>query len=386
MYEKKKIIVFIDWFLPAYKAGGPIQSISNLVNNLKNEMDIWIVTSNEDLGERLELDKKLLNLWQHKDGFHIIYLDKKHRNLKNFRKLLKSSNFICAYFNSLFSIKFTLMPLWLCHKMNIQAILAPRGMLGKGALSIKPFKKKLFLWGFKFLKMHEILLWHATDSSEEMEIKMHFGNTSRVSVVPNLSAKTPNFIEKNKNVGILNLFFISRIAIKKQLLFAINVLKQVNSSNQINFTIVGPIDEVGYWKKCQSAILELPSNVNTNYLGAIPNHKLQCILKNQHVLFLPTQHENFGHVIVESWQSSCPVLISNNTPWKNLESQKLGFDLSLNSPDKFKTAIEFFLKINQKEFNEWSQSSNNFAKSISDNTDLILQTKNIFNNCIIRNA
>ena len=102
MHDKKKIIVFIDWFLPAYKAGGPIQSISNLVNNLKNEMDIWIVTSNEDLGERLELDKKLLNLWQQKDGFHIIYLDKKHRNFKNFRKLLKHSNFDCAYFNSLF--------------------------------------------------------------------------------------------------------------------------------------------------------------------------------------------------------------------------------------------------------------------------------------------
>ena len=35
------------------------------------------------------------------------------------------------------------------------------------------------------------------------------------------------------------------------------------------------------------------------------------------------QHENFGHVIVESWQNGCPVLISENTPWKNLESQKL---------------------------------------------------------------
>ena len=29
-----KILVFIDWFTPAYKAGGPIVSVSKIIENL----------------------------------------------------------------------------------------------------------------------------------------------------------------------------------------------------------------------------------------------------------------------------------------------------------------------------------------------------------------
>ena len=37
--KNKKVLICIDWFLPAYKAGGPIQSISNMVNHLKNHIE-----------------------------------------------------------------------------------------------------------------------------------------------------------------------------------------------------------------------------------------------------------------------------------------------------------------------------------------------------------
>ena len=33
--EKLVVLVFIDWFYPAYKAGGPITSCLNLIDNLK---------------------------------------------------------------------------------------------------------------------------------------------------------------------------------------------------------------------------------------------------------------------------------------------------------------------------------------------------------------
>ena len=46
---KKTILIFIDWYLPGYQAGGPIRSIFNLVNLLKDDYDITIVTSNRDL-------------------------------------------------------------------------------------------------------------------------------------------------------------------------------------------------------------------------------------------------------------------------------------------------------------------------------------------------
>ena len=51
--SKKKILIFIDWYLPGYKAGGPIQSVANLVANLKEEFEFSIVTRDTDYCEKL---------------------------------------------------------------------------------------------------------------------------------------------------------------------------------------------------------------------------------------------------------------------------------------------------------------------------------------------
>ena len=142
--KNKKVLICIDWFLPAYKAGGPIQSISNMVNHLKNHIEFWIFTSNYDIDKKLDINKNDLNRWIKKDGFYIRYSDKTSFKFYEFRQLMKSNNFDIIYMNSLFSINFTLIPLLSSISMNIKRVLAPRGMLGKGALEIKPLRKKYF--------------------------------------------------------------------------------------------------------------------------------------------------------------------------------------------------------------------------------------------------
>ena len=51
--DKPKVLVFIDWFYPAYKAGGPIRSVSGMVKQLSNDFEFYLVTSNQDLGEEI---------------------------------------------------------------------------------------------------------------------------------------------------------------------------------------------------------------------------------------------------------------------------------------------------------------------------------------------
>ena len=46
---KKKILIFIDWYLPGYKAGGPVQSVANLVENLKDNDNKIVYSSAESL-------------------------------------------------------------------------------------------------------------------------------------------------------------------------------------------------------------------------------------------------------------------------------------------------------------------------------------------------
>lgn len=377
--RKKNILICIDWFIPAYKAGGPIQSVSNMLTHLKNEFDFWIYTSNRDLSEILDLNPESLNRWIKKDGINIMHADSSHQNSKVLKQLLKTHNFDRVYLNSLFSLKFSILPIILAKKLNIKIILAPRGMLGEGALAIKSYKKKWFLKIFKTIGFYKNIIWHATDESELCEIKMHFGNKSTVLVAPNLSKKIKELKpKKNKQKGFLKLFFLSRIAIKKNLLGAIQIFSLLPKSVTIEFTIIGPIDEIKYWKECQSKLRDLPNNVKVSYLGAIPNHELTTTLNDQHVMILPTQHENFGHVIMESWQVGCPVIISKHTPWKNLESKKIGFDLDNNNLNSYVKSICHFAKMDQIDFDEWSKASFNFGKAFSENEILINKTKQLF--------
>ena len=379
MKAKKDVLICIDWFLPAYKAGGPIQSVNNMVMHLKNEFNFWIYTSNRDLNETLNLPSQSLNKWIEHDGFNIIYVDSSHQNIKFLKQLLQTNRFDIIYLNSLFSFKFSIQPLILAKQNNTKVILAPRGMIGAGALAIKPLKKKLFLKAFKILGFHKKLSWHATDKSELEEIKLHFGKQQKVVVAPNLSKKIFQLVpQKNKLQGHLKLFFLSRIAIKKNLLVALKALSLLQQDINVEFTIIGPVDETEYWNQCQSILNNLTNNLKVSYLGAIPNHELPKILNNQHVMILPTHHENFGHVIMESWQAGCPVIISKHTPWKNLESKQLGFDLDNNNLNSYVKAICHFVKMDQIDFDEWSEASFNFGKAFSENEVLLNKTKQLF--------
>lgn len=376
---KLDVLICIDWFLPAFKAGGPIQSVSNLVEYFKDEFDFWIFTSNTDIDGTLNREK--VNCWVEKDGYKIMYSSSENKKTNLIKTVLNTHSFDVIYLNSLYSYNFTLIPLWLLKSSNRRIVLAPRGMLGKGALEIKFFKKKPFILFFRLLGFHKKIIWHATDDTEKDEINRHFGSKVRVLVSPNLISKSDfEFYSKIKIKGEINMFFLSRISVKKNLLYALDVISRLNINAKIVFSIIGPVEEENYWNDCLKCINLLPKNINVNILGPIPNYRLQSILKDQHLLILPTKHENFGHVILESWQAGCPVIISKNTPWQNLKSKNIGFDISLNDSNKFISSIESFIEMDSLEFNKWSLNSFNFAKKISENKPLIDKSRKIFEN------
>lgn len=343
------------------------------------DFDISVITSNLDLGEPLDLQNKDLNVWVAKDGYRVMYLDVAHQNKQFYQKLFKENIFDVVYFNSLFSVKFTMLPFWLLRNQPLRRVLAPRGMLAKGALTIKPLKKTVFLEGFKLMNLHKKVVWHATAQNEANEIKAHFGENREVLLAPNLSALSQNRpVEKKKSINQISIFFLSRIAIKKNLIGALDVLSKIKPDYKIKFAIIGPIDDKAYWKKCLIKIKALPQNVEVNYKGAIPNHELPEYLKKEHVLFLPTYGENFGHVIMESWQNGCPVIISDQTPWTNLKTDRLGFDISLDNGKEFIEAIERFSSMSQEEYNLWSTSAFKFAKKFIENPEIVEQNKALF--------
>jgi glycosyltransferase involved in cell wall biosynthesis len=262
----------------------------------------------------------------------------------------------------MFSLSFTILPLraLLFRKTAASYILAPRGMLQKGALQFKQKKKKLFLTLFKWLGVSSKITFHATDETELTDIQKAFGKGVNVKLVGDYHAASVSpFHAIEKKGGSLKCLFVSRIVEKKNLLYAIELLATIKAD--VQFIIIGPTESAIYWQQCNEAISRLPENIKVEYKGPIPNHELGSYYLQHHLFVLPTYGENFGHVIFDAFVNGRPVLISDQTPWKGLQTKKTGWDIHLGEPALFKKAIQTAAQWEQPEFDDYCKSAHSFA-------------------------
>lgn len=317
--------------MPGFKAGGPIRSVSNIVNALKNEFEIYILTSAYDLGDDEPYKEVEHNLWHDQDGVFIKYLTKKLLNSSAISSNIKEVNPDVIYLNSLFSRVFTLMPLAVARKNKIKVILAPRGMLGQGSLALKKSKKMSFIKMAKLLGWYKKVTWHASTPSEAKEIENNFGKKAKVIVAQNIpisqQLELDNILNR-KNTGKINFVSISRVSKVKNIHLAIDAFRLVNTKQDVTFDIYGNIEDEDYYNSFKDKIKKY-NNITINYKGVASPHEIADIYANADFMLLPTSHENYGHAIVEAWANGCPVIISKNTPWKNLRIQDLGWDVDI---------------------------------------------------------
>ncbi|MGZ4036062.1 MAG: glycosyltransferase family 4 protein [Bacteroidia bacterium] len=377
---KKKILIFIDWYLPGYKAGGPIQSVANLVENLNDEFDFSIVTRDTDYCETLPYKNVKSNEWNIlPDATRVYYFSDSQLTHSNIRNLIRKENFDVVYLNGIYSVYFTLAPLYFLRKKHGKRIvIAGRGMFAKSALDVKKTKKKFFITAVKVLQLFDNVLFHATNENEKEEIKKVLGDKVQIRTAGNLPQKNrithlPQRIKLSDSVKLVN---VARIAPEKNLLFALQVLKFVKSD--VEFDFYGPVYSQEYWQECKQALDQLPSNIKASYKGSIESAKVLELLKNYHFMFMPTRGENFGHIILQSLSAGCPVIISDKTPWQKLSMENTGWDLSLESPEIFADVIEQCSKMEQKEFDAMSKSAFEFAANYNNDKEIIEQNRHLF--------
>ncbi len=375
---KPKILIFIDWYKPGFKAGGPIRSISNLVSQLIHEYDFYIVTRDTDYLETTPYSTIKTNEWNKIDNAQVYYLSAENTNKTTIKKLIKEVNPTFVYCNSLYSPKFTLTPIRIAKKLNIKTVLAVRGMLSEGSLSVKSHKKKIFLGLIKTIGLFNKTTFHATSLGEKNDLIKNFGKNIKVVVAQNLPEnKNIVYIPKQKKTNQLKMTFVGRVAPEKNTLFAIEVLR--NCKQNIQLDIYGPVYNQDYFEQCKTAINQLPTNIVVNYNGVLNHDLLDETLKKYHVIYLPSTGENFGHSIIEGMTNSCIPVISNKTPWQNLEQQKVGFDIDLTKPNKFTEMIDNLAKMNIDELNLLTKNAYNFAQNIINDNQLKEEYHKLFN-------
>lgn len=376
---KKKVLIFIDWYLPGYKAGGPIQSVANLVAHLKEEYDFLIVTRDTDYCESQPYMNVKSDEWNVVDGTMVYYFSQNALTRSNINKLIRKTEFDVVYLNGIFSLYFTLFPLYfLRKKKDIKVVVAARGMLAESALGVKKTKKQFFLLAVKVLRLFDEVIFHATTENEKKDIRKVLGDKIQIKTAGNLPQKMllEGYVEKSKQQGAVSMVNIARIAPEKNLLYALQVLKNVKE--EVVFDFYGPIYNAEYWEECKLAINALPSNVKASYKGSLEMEKVLSVLSKYHFMFMPTRGENFGHVILQSLSVGCPVIISDQTPWKDLEQKNVGWDIDLGELGTFSKTIDLCAKMYQSNYNEMSHSAYTFAKKYIDNPEIIEQNKHLF--------
>jgi len=382
--QKKKILIFSDWFYPGYKAGGPIKSVTNLSLALQKKYDVYVFTSDTDINENIPYSSVISNTWSKpyiNSNVQVYYCSKTNLNTNCIYKIICEVAPDSVYLNHMWSFWFVIQPLFVCYLRfrQIKIVLCPRGALFEGSMHYlnKYFKKRVLLLILKTLRIHKRIVFHSTTLNEKYTILKYFGEAN-IIIANNLpDFYQPKLHSITKFKGMLNMIFIARIVEIKNLKYILENLLLVKST--INFSIAGPIGDKNYWLSCLSIIDRMPPNIKVNYLGEVMPHEILTLLQNNHLYCLPTYNENFGHSIFESFVSGRPVLISDQTPWLNLNIKKAGWEIKLNSKDCLVPFIEEATEWDQIQFDIYCKGSWYIAHDFLNNPTIISDYNLLFN-------
>jgi glycosyltransferase involved in cell wall biosynthesis len=368
-----RVVTLVKHYLPGYKSGGPIRSLANLVERLGDEFDFTIITYDRDSGDPRPYPGAEPGTVHRIGKADVVYLDAARRHFRHLARVVAECRPDVLYVNSFFQSQFGATPMILRHLgllPDVPVILAPRGEFCVGALGLKAAKKRVYLAAARALGMHRDITWQASSAFEAAEIRQLIarGNGQRrdavlvVPVVPDLLPATPVPRRRDgyaKTAGRLRAMFLSRIAPKKNLLGALQMLGQVRG--HVELTIYGPIEDARYWSKCQDAIGALPANIRVRYAGSVEHAQVADAMVQHDLFFFPTLGENYGHVIVEAMMAGCLVLLSDRTPWRNLAAAGVGWDLPLEQPQRFREVLDACVAMDQPTFATWSERAAAFA-------------------------
>lgn len=378
----KKVLVFADYFLPGFRAGGPIQSLRAIIDSLQNEFDFSVITRNHDFNDAtpysVPVDEAVMQ-----NGATVYYQEDKAKSFFSMIERIKKINPDVIYFNSFFSFFYSFLPIFYLRvfmKDKTPLLIAPRGELSKGALSLKTKKKKFFLLIVKCFGLYKAVNWQVTSQEEAKEIHALFPITKKVWVTSNLKKIECNLRDVHeKKIDELNIIFLSRVSRKKNIDFALRVLSQ-QKKGKITFDIYGPLEDQIYWKECEMIICQLADNITVKYCGELNPSEVVETFSKYHLFFFPTRGENFGHVILEALGAGCPVLTTDTIPWSNLEQAGCGWNISLSHPERFNLALDKMVEMSQSNWNEKKYAARMYFEQHNDYNAQLALTKQMFSN------
>ncbi len=356
-----------------------------------------------DLGDTVPFPGVVTNQWVRVGQADVMYLRPGLMGWLRMAALLCSvDNNTVLYLNSFFSRRFSILPmfLWrlkLCRSRR--AMLAPRGEFSLAALRLKPRRKRLYIRISRWLRLYRGLKWQVSsdfeardlgrqfpalhqagfeDAVDRLDAAAHEKCPDAVVIAADLAAAAAQVHRRlsPKKPGQLRAVFVGRCSPIKNLLGALQLLAGV--SGDVSYDIFGPAEDPRYWEQCQSFIATLPTNIRARYRGEIEHAKVAGVFCEHDLLLLPTLGESYGHVIAEALASGCPVLISDQTPWRNLEAEGVGWDIPLGQTERFRSVLQQCVHGDEEWHAALSRRAREYAARCQSNTEVVAAYRRLF--------
>ncbi len=387
---KKKVLIFCDFYLPGFKSGGGMWTVVNLVDRFSDRYDFLVVTRNyESKGDQEPYTTVRSDAWNQVGNAQVWYFSKATFTVEAFANIVNEIKPDAIFLNSALStpvVKFlTARRKGLFDQLPV--VLAPCGEMSAGALSLKPLKKKLFLLYANTVGLYKGVIWKASFESEKDEIRQVIGTNTEVWVAPDLAPKTilPDYDPQwktKKDKGSVRFAFLSRLTRKKNIHYFLERLKDIRQG-EVQFDLIGPFEDEDYWEQCQGIIRAIPKNVTVNAVGSFPdqNDALRK-LSESHFFVLPTLNENFGYVFIEALAAGCPLLVSDNTVWKDIEQRQVGWQIPLEQPDAWIEQINNCIEMGAAEYETMSANARSYALDWLGDDDTELATARVLDRAL----
>ncbi len=201
--------------------------------------------------------------------------------------------------------------------------------------------------------------------------------------------------------------YFGRLSPEKNLPFAFELLKefaQAHPERLVIYDLIGS-GSAAYEAKLHSLSAKLPSTIQVNFIGQLSPEALQTRLQpsslssqvsslsppqapsnlptfppsssypppqvssliplpsglSYHALLMPSLTENFSYTVLESLQAGIPLLISDQTPWRDLEAQGIGWDLSLENREPWLVVLSSIHNASEGQQQLFSESCRRFV-------------------------
>lgn len=357
----KKILILTGRYLPGFKDGGPVRSIVNLVDCFGDKYEIKIMCTDRDHGDTESYPDISVYDWNDVRGAKVFYVPPKGYALSLIKRLADDADIVycCGPYND-YAISAMLL-----NRMGLircPFVVASMGSFSPEAYAIKGGKKRLFVAVMKMLGFFRKVTWSVTSKREEDELKAVIGQKAKTIIAEDLPRKGIIAHDHKKEESSLKVIFLSRISRKKNLLKAVQALNGISGNLNITFDIYGNMEDPDYYSECEAVLKELPENIKWEYKGLADSDEVPGIWAKYDVFLFPTMGENYGHVIAEAMSGGCVPVISDQTPWMDLNENGCGCVIPLEKTEEFTKALEALASLSSAEMEKMAANAQDYIR------------------------